>query len=47
MLLKRIIVFLFIITFGGSIVFFMFLDLPAPNKQIERNIDINRLKTND
>ncbi len=47
MLLKRIIVFLFIITFGGSIVFFMFWDLPAPNKQIERNIDINRLKTND
>ena len=41
MLLKRIIVFLFILTFGGSILFFIFWDLPAPNKKIERNIDIN------
>ena len=47
MLLKRIIVFLFIITFGGSIIFFIFWDIPAPNKKIERNIDIDRLKTND
>ncbi len=47
MLLKRIIVFLFIITFGGTLIFFMFWDIPAPNRQIERNIDINRLKTND
>ena len=47
MLLKRIISFLFIITFGGSLIFSMFWDLPAPSKQIEREIDINRLKTND
>ena len=45
MILKRLIVFLFIITFGGSLIFFIFWDLPAPNKQIERNIDTNRLKT--
>tara|TARA_B100000073_G_C23559787_1_gene503606 strand:- start:312 stop:455 length:144 start_codon:yes stop_codon:yes gene_type:complete len=47
MILKRIIVFLFIVTFGGSLIFFMFWDLPAPSKQIERNIDLNRLKAND
>ena len=44
MILKKIIVFLFIIIFGGIIAFFMFWDLPAPIKKIERNIDINRLK---
>ena len=47
MLLRRIIVFLFIITFGGTLAFLMFWDLPAPSKQIEREININRLKTND
>ena len=47
MILKRIIVFLFIVTFGGSLIFFMFWDLPAPSKQIEKNIDFNRLKVND
>ena len=44
MILKKIIVFLFVIIFGGIIVFFMFWDLPAPIKKIERSIDINRLK---
>ena len=47
MLLRRIIVFLFIIIFGGSLIFLVFWDLPAPSKQIEREININRLKTND
>ncbi len=47
MLLKKIIVFLFIITFGGCIIFFIFWDIPAPNKKIERIIDIDRLKTNE
>ena len=47
MILKKIIVFLFIVTFGGSLIFFIFWDLPAPIKQIERNIDLNRLKAND
>ena len=47
MLLKRIIIFLFVITFGGSLIFLMFWDIPAPSKKIEREIDINRLKTND
>ena len=43
MLLKKIIVFLFIVTFGGSLIFLMFWDLPAPSKQIERELNINRL----
>ena len=47
MILKRILVFLFIISFGGSVIFFIFWDLPAPIKKIERNIDIDRLKIND
>ena len=47
MLLKKIIVFLFIVTFGGSLIFLMFWDIPAPSKQIERELNINRLKTND
>ena len=47
MFLKRIIVFLFIISFGGSLIFLVFWDIPAPIKKIEKNIDINRLKSND
>ncbi|PPR27081.1 MAG: hypothetical protein CFH34_00490 [Alphaproteobacteria bacterium MarineAlpha9_Bin4] len=47
MLLKRLIVLLFLVTVGGSLIFLIFWDLPAPNKQIEREVDINRFKTYD
>ena len=47
MLFKKLIILIFTITFGGSMVFLIFWDLPAPSKQIERKIDINRLKTHD
>ena len=44
MIFKRLIVITFLITITGTITFFIFWDLPAPTKQIERKIDINRLK---
>ena len=47
MLIKKFIVFIFILVIASIITFFIFWDLPAPNKQIERTIDIDRLKKND
>ena len=47
MLIKKLIIFLFFVVSTGIIIFFIFWDIPAPNKQIERKIDINRLKKND
>tara|TARA_B100000073_G_C23457289_1_gene461850 strand:+ start:90 stop:233 length:144 start_codon:yes stop_codon:yes gene_type:complete len=47
MLLKRLIILIFIASIGSTIIYFIFWDLPAPSKQIERIIDINRLKTYD
>ena len=47
MLIKRLIVFIFIVVIGSTITFFIFFDLPAPSKQIERTIDIDRLKKYD
>ena len=47
MLFKRLITLIFTITIASSLVFLIFWDLPAPSKQIERKIDINRFNTHD
>jgi len=47
MLIKKFIVFIFLLVFGSIITFLIFWDLPSPSKQIERTIDIDRLKKND
>ena len=47
MLFKRIIIFLFLLSIGGGLLFLVIWDLPAPSKKIERKIDINRLKADD
>ena len=44
MIFKRLIAITFLITIIGTITFLIFWDLPAPTKQIERKIDINRFK---
>ena len=47
MLIKKIIIILFFFTLTGSITFFVFWELPAPEQLIEKKIDLNRLNPND
>ena len=46
MIVKKILIFSFIIAIAITVFVVFFWDIPAPVKKIEKNLEIHRLNTN-
>ena len=47
MIIKKFLIFSFLLIIGFIIFIIFFWYIPAPQEKIERNIDIHRLKNNE